>query len=108
MIATGDAEAVAIAFLKNEKPELVWSGIRALLPKTRSSCCSASASSPTPPARGGWLAVTLENLDTEHFYGEEGPDAGVPPGFLERSGYRPAVIDAHSAYYTLLPRVGPT
>ncbi|RWL92157.1 MAG: histidine phosphotransferase, partial [Mesorhizobium sp.] len=32
MIDTGDAEAVAIAFLKNEKPELVWNGSRALLP----------------------------------------------------------------------------
>ncbi|RUU53240.1 histidine phosphotransferase, partial [Mesorhizobium sp. M2C.T.Ca.TU.002.02.1.1] len=28
MIDTGDAEAVAIAFLKNEKPELVWNGSR--------------------------------------------------------------------------------
>src|SRR4051812_46031134 len=35
MIDTGDAEAVAIAFLKNEKPELVWKGTRALLPKNK-------------------------------------------------------------------------
>ena len=35
MIDTGDAEAVAIAFLKNEKPELVWNGARALLPKNK-------------------------------------------------------------------------
>ena len=32
---TGDAEAVTVAFLKNEKPELTWSGGRALLPKNK-------------------------------------------------------------------------
>ena len=35
LIDTGDAEAVATAFLKNEKPELVWNGRRALLPKNK-------------------------------------------------------------------------
>ncbi len=35
LIDTGDAEAVAIAFLKNEKPELTWNGARALLPKNK-------------------------------------------------------------------------
>ena len=35
MIDTGDAESVAIAFLKNEKPELIWNGPRALLPKNK-------------------------------------------------------------------------
>src|ERR1700712_5356401 len=35
LIDTGDAEAVATAFLLNEKPELVWNGPRALLPKNK-------------------------------------------------------------------------
>ncbi len=35
LIDTGDAEAVAAAFLKNEKPELTWTGNRALLPKNK-------------------------------------------------------------------------
>jgi histidine phosphotransferase ChpT len=35
LIDTGDAEAVATAFLQNEKPELVWNGRRALMPKNK-------------------------------------------------------------------------
>ncbi|TIT55615.1 MAG: histidine phosphotransferase, partial [Mesorhizobium sp.] len=66
MIDTGDAEAVAIAFLKNEKPELVWNGTRALLPKNKvklllNLILVANAAIP----RGGKLVVTLENLDAE-------------------------------------------
>src|SRR5690606_5368835 len=34
-IDTGDAEAVATAFIGNEKPELEWVGGRALLPKNK-------------------------------------------------------------------------
>jgi len=34
-IDTGDAEAVATAFIRNEKPELEWIGTRALLPKNK-------------------------------------------------------------------------
>ena len=34
-IDTGDAEAVATAYVRNEKPELEWSGPRALLPKNK-------------------------------------------------------------------------
>src|SRR4029078_6775073 len=66
LIDTGDAEAVAIAFLKNEKPELVWNGQRALLPKNKvklllNLILIANAAIP----RGGRLTVTLADLDAE-------------------------------------------
>ena len=109
MIDTGDAEAVAIAFLKNEKPELVWNGVRALLPKNKvklllNLLLVANAAIP----RGGKLVVTLENLDTEPRFAlaASGPMLRVPPKFLElHSGHKPEEpIDAHSVqpYYTLL------
>ncbi|ESY68621.1 MULTISPECIES: histidine phosphotransferase family protein [Mesorhizobium] len=109
MIDTGDAEAVAIAFLKNEKPELVWNGIRALLPKNKvklllNLLLVANAAIP----RGGKLVVTLENLETEPRFSlsASGPMLRVPPKFLElHSGHKPEEpIDAHSVqpYYTLL------
>ncbi|RUW26789.1 histidine phosphotransferase [Mesorhizobium sp. M4B.F.Ca.ET.215.01.1.1] len=109
MIDTGDAEAVAIAFLKNEKPELVWNGARALLPKNKvklllNLILVANAAIP----RGGKLVVTLENLDTEPRFAlsAAGPMLRVPPKFLElHSGHKPEEpIDAHSVqpYYTLL------
>lgn len=109
MIDTGDAEAVAIAFLKNEKPDLTWNGPRALLPKNKvklllNLLLVANAAIP----RGGKLAVTLENLDTEPRFAlaASGPMLRVPPKFLElHSGNKPEEpIDAHSVqpYYTLL------
>ncbi|UVK40869.1 histidine phosphotransferase [Mesorhizobium sp. AR10] len=109
MIDTGDAEAVAIAFLKNEKPELIWNGPRALLPKNKvklllNLLLVANAAIP----RGGKLVVTLENLDTEPRFAlaASGPMLRVPPKFLElHSGHKPEEpIDAHSVqpYYTLL------
>jgi histidine phosphotransferase ChpT len=109
MIDTGDAEAVAIAFLKNEKPELVWNGSRALLPKNKvklllNLILVANAAIP----RGGKLVVTLENLETEPRFAlsAAGPMLRVPPKFLElHSGHKPEEpIDAHSVqpYYTLL------
>jgi histidine phosphotransferase ChpT len=109
MIDTGDAESVAIAFLKNEKPELIWNGVRALLPKNKvklllNLLLVANAAIP----RGGKLVVTLENLDTEPRFAlaASGPMLRVPPKFLElHSGNKPEEpIDAHSVqpYYTLL------
>jgi histidine phosphotransferase ChpT len=109
LIDTGDAEAVAIAFLKNEKPELIWNGPRALLPKNKvklllNLILVANAAIP----RGGKLVVTLENLDTEPRFAlaASGPMLRVPPKFLElHSGNKPEEpIDAHSVqpYYTLL------
>jgi histidine phosphotransferase ChpT len=109
LIDTGDAEAVAIAFFKNEKPELTWNGTRALLPKNKvklllNLLLVANAAVP----RGGKLTVTLENLETEPRFAlaSSGPMLRVPPKFLElHSGNKPEEpIDAHSVqpYYTLL------
>lgn len=109
LIDTGDAELVAIAFLKNEKPELVWNGQRALLPKNKvklllNLILIANAAIP----RGGRLTVTLADLDAEPRFAlaASGPMVRVPPKFLElHSGARPEEpIDAHAVqpYYTLL------
>jgi histidine phosphotransferase ChpT len=109
LIDTGDAEAVTVAFLKNEKPELVWNGVRALLPKNKvklllNLLLVANAAIP----RGGKLVITLENLETQPRFSlsASGPMLRVPPKFLElHSGHKPEEpIDAHSVqpYYTLL------
>ena len=62
LIDTGDAEAVATAFLQNEKPELVWNGRRALMPKNKvklllNLVLVANAAIP----RGGKIVVTLDD-----------------------------------------------
>jgi histidine phosphotransferase ChpT len=109
LIDTGDAEAVAIAFLKNEKPQLIWNGQRALLPKNKvklllNLILIANAAIP----RGGKITVTLEDLEAEPKFtlAASGPMVRVPPKFLEmHSGNKPEEpIDAHSVqpYYTLL------
>lgn len=109
LIDTGDAEAVSIAFLKNEKPELVWNGGRALLPKNKvklllNLLLIANGAIP----RGGRITVTLENVETEPKFtlAASGPMVRVPPKFLEmHSGNKPEeAIDAHAVqpYYTLL------
>jgi histidine phosphotransferase ChpT len=109
LIDTGDAEAVATAFLKNEKPELVWNGRRALLPKNKvklllNMVLVANAAIP----RGGRIDVTLDDVDTEPKFliRSSGPMLRVPPKFLElHSGNKPEeAIDAHAIqpYYTLL------
>jgi histidine phosphotransferase ChpT len=109
LIDTGDAEAVANAFLKNEKPELTWTGTRALLPKNKvklllNLILVANASIP----RGGRLSVALEDTETQPRFTltTSGPMLRVPPKFLElHSGTQPEEpIDAHSVqpYYTLL------
>jgi histidine phosphotransferase ChpT len=109
LIDTGDAEAVAVAFLKNEKPELTWTGTRALLPKNKvklllNLILVANASIP----RGGKLTVRLDDLETQPRFtlATSGPMLRVPPKFLElHSGHKPEEpIDAHSVqpYYTLL------
>jgi histidine phosphotransferase ChpT len=108
-IDTGDAEAVAAAFLKNEKPELEWIGARALLPKNKvklllNLILIALAAIP----RGGKLVVRLEDLESQPRFSlaARGPMLRVPPKFLEmHSGAKPEeAIDAHSVqpYYTLL------
>jgi len=108
-IDTGDAQAVATAFLNNEKPELEWNGPRALLPKNKvklllNLLLVANAAIP----RGGKLTVTLEDPDTNPRFTivARGPMLRVPAKFLELHSARPLdePIDAHSVqfYYTLL------
>jgi histidine phosphotransferase ChpT len=108
-IDTGDAEAVATAFMKNEKPELEWRGPRALLPKNKvklllNLILIANGAIP----RGGKITVELADLDASPKFTltATGPMVRVPPKFLElHSGGTPEEpIDAHSVqpYYTLL------
>src|SRR6188472_566093 len=109
LIDSGDAEAVTTAFLRNEKPELVWNGRRALMPKNKvklllNLVLIANAAIP----RGGKITVTLDDPETEPKFtlSAAGPMLRVPPKFLElHSGNKPEEpIDAHSVqpYYTLL------
>ncbi len=109
MIDTGDAEAVATAYVKNEKPELVWVGRRALLPKNKVKLLLnlILVSIGTIP-RGGKITVALDDVETAPKFTltSTGPMVRVPPKFLElHSGKKPEEpIDAHSVqpYYTLL------
>ncbi len=108
VIDTGDAEAVATAFLKNEKPEFTWSGQRALLPKNYvklllNMILVANAAIP----RGGKIAVSLHDVDTRPRFviTSRGPMLAFRP--LPRTPLRPRpeeAIDAHGVqpYYTLL------
>ncbi|MEX0346194.1 MAG: histidine phosphotransferase ChpT [Rhizobiaceae bacterium] len=108
-IDTGDAEAVASAYMANEKPDFTWSGTRALLPKNQvklllNLLLVANAAIP----RGGEISVSLETgSDKPEFtLRATGPMMRVPPKFLElHSGQPPEeAIDAHAVqpYYTLL------
>lgn len=109
MIDTGDAEAVAAAYIKNEKPEFEWVGRRALLPKNKVKLLLnlILVSIGTIP-RGGKIKVELDDVETEAKFTltSSGPMVRVPPKFLElHSGNKPEEpIDAHSVqpYYTLL------
>ena len=109
MIDTGDAEAVATAYVKNEKPELIWIGRRALLPKNKVKLLLnlILVSIGTIP-RGGKITVALDDVETAPKFTltSTGPMVRVPPKFLElHSGKKPEEpIDAHSVqpYYTLL------
>jgi histidine phosphotransferase ChpT len=108
-IDTGDAEAVAIAYLKNEKPDLEWIGKRALLPKNKVKLIlNMILVSIGAIPRGGKITVVLDNLDISPVVTltAAGPMVRVPPKFLElHSGEKPSEpIDAHSVqpYYTLL------
>src|SRR5262245_4785876 len=109
LIDTGDAESVATAFLQNEKPDFVWNGRRALMPKNKvklllNLILVANGAIP----RGGKITVDLENPETEPKFTltAAGPMVRVPPKFLElhSTGKLEEAIDAHSvqAYYTLL------
>ena len=109
VIDTGDAQTVAAAFLRNEKPEFEWNGPRWLLPKKNvklllNLILVANGAIP----RGGKISVTLDGVDSNPRFtiSARGPMLRVPPKFLElHSGGRPdEAIDAHAVqpYYTLL------
>jgi histidine phosphotransferase ChpT len=109
VIDTGDAQTVAAAFLRNEKPEFEWNGPRWLLPKNNvklllNLILIANGAIP----RGGKISVTLDGVDSNPRFtiSARGPMLRVPPKFLElHSGGRPdEAIDAHAVqpYYTLL------
>ena len=109
VIDTGDAESVATAFLRNEKPDFEWTGARWLLPKNNvklllNLILVANAAIP----RGGKISVALDGSDTNPKFtvSSRGPMLRVPPKFLElHSGNGPQeAIDAHAVqpYYTLL------
>lgn len=108
-IDTGDAEAVAKAYIANEKPDLEWIGTRALLPKNKvklllNLILIAIGAIP----RGGKITVALEDLESNPRFTltSAGPMVRVPPKFLElhSEGKPEEPIDAHSVqpYYTLL------
>jgi histidine phosphotransferase ChpT len=108
-IDTGDARAVAEAFIANEKPELNWAGPRLLLPKNKvklllNLILVANGAIP----RGGTIDVNIAEDDGKPVFTiiSKGPMIRVPPKFLElHSGHMPEEpIDAHSVqhYYTLL------
>lgn len=109
MIDTGDAEAVTVSFLKNEKPEVEWIGQRALLPKNKvklllNLVLVANGAIP----RGGKLTIRLDDLETAPKFTltATGPMVRVPHGFLEmHSGVKSEEpVNSHSVqhYYTLL------
>ncbi len=108
-IDTGDAEAVATAYMANEKPDFTWSGTRALLPKNQvklllNLLLIANAAIP----RGGEISVALETDQDKAVFTLKatGPMMRVPPKFLElHSGQQPdEPIDAHAVqpYYTIM------
>lgn len=108
-IDTGDAEAVASAYMANEKPDFSWTGPRALLPKNQvklllNLLLISNAAIP----RGGEIHVVLETDGDKPVFTlrATGPMMRVPPKFLElHSGQEPEEpIDAHAVqpYYTLL------
>lgn len=108
-IDTGDAQNVAMQFMKGEKAELTWEGPRVLLPKNKvklllNLMIVANAAIP----RGGKVAVKLEDPEANLRISikASGPMLRVPPKFLElhSEGKSSEPIDAHSiqAYYTML------
>lgn len=108
-IDTGDAQSVAVEFMKGEKADLTWEGARVLLPKNKvklllNLILIANVAIP----RGGTLGVVLEGGDVAPAFTltSRGPLLRVPAKFLElHSGKVPEEpIDAHSVqfYYTLL------
>lgn len=108
-IDTGDARAVANAFMMGEKAELTWEGARFFLPKNKVKLLlnlMLIANSSIP--RGGSLSVLVEGDETNPVFTlkSSGPMLRVPARFLElySDSADREPIDAHSiqSYYALL------
>lgn len=108
-IDTGDAQAVAIAFMEGEKPDFTWTGERAFMPKNQvklllNLILIANGSIP----RGGTLSCTFSTDGDGPVFTLKaaGKMMRVPQKFADflegRFGDEP--IDAHSVqfYYTLV------
>lgn len=108
-IDTGDAQAVAENYMKNEKPEFTWAGTRAYLAKSKvklllNLILIANGSIP----RGGTLDVSMEvdGDDAKLTLTSKGRMLRVPQKFQDmldgRTGEDP--IDAHAVqyYYTMV------
>ena len=110
VIDTGDAEAVATAFLKNEKPELdLDRAARAAAQEQRQAAAQHDPGRQRRhPARrqDRRHAATTSTPGPRFVITSRGPMLRVPPKFLElHSGHMPEeAIDAHAVqpYYTLL------
>ena len=106
LIDTGDAHAVATAFLANEKPELEWIGARALLPKNKVKLLlNLILLANTAVPRGGTVNVVVEGdaAAPRFTLRSVGPTARVPAAFekLVPGEVEGSEIDAQSvqAYY---------
>ncbi len=107
-IDTGEAEEVVGLYLSNEKPEMMWSGERSLVPKNRIKLLLnlvLVALNAVP--RGGSIHIDIigANEDATFKLRCVGPKARVPEEFLDMlSGVKIEEVSAHGAqtYYTLL------
>ncbi len=108
-IDTGDAQVVATAFMRGEKPEFTWQGERSLLPKNQvklllNLILIGNASIP----RGGNLdcAFALDGDMPSFSVKASGRMMRVPQKFQDMLDGRPGdePIDAHSVqfYYTIV------
>ena len=108
-IDTGDAQAVAENYMKNEKPEFTWTGARAYLAKSKvklllNLILIANGSIP----RGGTLDVSMEveGEDAKLTLTSKGRMLRVPQKFQDMLDGRTSEdpIDAHAVqyYYTMI------
>ena len=98
-VDTGDAESVARGLFDTEKTTLAWNPTRQFCPRTRSSCCSTCARSPSRPSRAAASSRSISTGQDETLAPREprGPTPGSPR--FRRPRRRPAgggAVDAHS------------
>ncbi|MEN0000354.1 MAG: histidine phosphotransferase family protein [Pseudomonadota bacterium] len=108
-IDTGDAQTVTEAYMANEKPDFVWQGERAYMPKNKvklflNLILIANASIP----RGGTLKASIMDAsgDTQFVLEAAGRLMRVPQKFQDflDGRFGEEGVDAHNVqfYYTLL------